>query len=90
VKNRSRNDIVSEILKIANYESGTSKTRIMYGAYLSHAQLKDYLKMLADNDLLFYDTKSMRYKTTEVGRNFLKLYERIDGIFESKQVTRSN
>jgi predicted transcriptional regulator len=39
VRYRSRADIVSKILEIADI--GTSKTKIMYGAYLSYVQLKD-------------------------------------------------
>jgi predicted transcriptional regulator len=83
LKYRSRADISSEILKIA--ERGVSKTRIMYGAYLSFAQLKEYLKLLVDNGMLVFDEKSLLYKTTDVGRNFIKTYERVDLMFDRRQ-----
>jgi len=80
VKYRSRTDIISEILKIA--DNGTSKTKIMYGAYLSYVQLKDYLKVLLENGLLAYDEHKLQYKTTEKGRMFLKTYDKVDLMFE--------
>ena len=41
MKYRSRTDIVSQILEAAN--GGATKTKIMYEAYLSYAQPKEYL-----------------------------------------------
>ena len=51
---RSRDDIVSVILDAAN-GCGLTKTKIMYQAYLSHDQMKEYLSVLIENDLLGYD-----------------------------------
>jgi predicted transcriptional regulator len=83
LKYRSRADNTTEILKIA--DKGVSKTRIMYGAYLSFAQLKEYLKMLVDNGMLSFDEKTTTYRTTDVGRNFIKTYERVGQLFDRKQ-----
>lgn len=83
MKYRSRADNTTEILKIA--DKGVSKTRIMYGAYLSFAQLKEYLKMLVDNGMLSFDEKTTTYRTTDVGRNFIKTYERVGQLFDRKQ-----
>src|SRR2546422_835291 len=44
MKYRSRTDIVTQILDAAN-GNGANKTRIMYKAYLSYAQLKEYLSI---------------------------------------------
>jgi predicted transcriptional regulator len=82
LKYRSRADISSEILKVA--DMGASKTKIMYGAYLSFAQLKEYLKMLVDNGMLVFDEKTTLYWTTDVGRNFIRTYERVDRMFEKR------
>ena len=41
MKYRSRTEIVSMILEAAN--GGATKTKIMYKAFLSYAQLKEYL-----------------------------------------------
>ncbi len=77
MKYRSRTDIISEILKIAG--GGVSKTKIMYGAYLSYDQLKDYMQVLLENGLL--EKKGMQYRTTKKGLDFLKGYERLDQMF---------
>ena len=45
MKYRSRTDIVGLILEAAN-GGGATKTRIMYKAFLSYAQLKEYLTVL--------------------------------------------
>jgi predicted transcriptional regulator len=81
---RSRADITTEILKIA--DKGVSKTKIMYGAYLSFTQLKEYLKLLVDNGMLSFDEKTTQYRTTDVGRNFIKTYERVGQMFSKSRL----
>jgi len=56
----------------------------MYGAYLSHAQLKDYLAVLLKNELL--EAKGMKYQTTRKGLDFLKQYERIGSMMEVQRI----
>jgi predicted transcriptional regulator len=75
MKYRSRTDIVSQILEAAN--GGTSKTKIMYGAYLSYAQLKEYMTVLIEGGLLEYQPNEQKYKTTEKGLKFLRAYSQI-------------
>ena len=53
MKYRSRIDITNLILK--STIKGTTKTKIMYKAYLSCAQVIEYLKYLQQNDLLIFD-----------------------------------
>lgn len=65
MKNRDRMDIISRILEAANGGIGATKTKIMYNAFLSHGQLKQYLTTLADKDLLRYDFLTQTFKTTE-------------------------
>ena len=74
MKYRSRTDIVGQILDAAN--GGATKTKIMYKAYLSYAQLKEYLSMMLVNDLLEYIEGEHRYKTTEKGMQFVEAYEK--------------
>lgn len=50
MKYRSRTDLVSQMLEAAS--AGATKTKIMYNTFLSYAQLKEYLAVLVDNDLL--------------------------------------
>ena len=75
MKYRSRTEIVSMILEAAN--GGATKTRIMYKAFLSYAQLKEYLSVLIENNLLEYLEGLQSYKTTEKGLNLLKLHNEI-------------
>jgi predicted transcriptional regulator len=75
MKYRSRTEIVAMILEAAN--GGATKTRIMYKAFLSYAQLREYLSVLIENNLLEYLEGSQNYKTTEKGLNFLKMHNEI-------------
>jgi predicted transcriptional regulator len=54
---------VGNILDAAN--GGATKTKIMYIAFLSYWQLREYLE------------GTQTYKTTEKGLNFLKIYNEI-------------
>ena len=74
---RSRTEIVATILEAAN--GGVSKTKIMYKAFLSYAQLKEYLSMLVENGLLEI-RGGVTYKTTSKGIKFLGLYNQIDNM----------
>ncbi len=75
MKYRSRTEIVSIILDAAN--GGATKTKIMYNAYLSYNQLKEYLSVLIENNLLEYLEGTRRFKTTQKGLNFLKMHNEI-------------
>ncbi|MDQ3851898.1 MAG: winged helix-turn-helix domain-containing protein [Thermoproteota archaeon] len=86
MRNRSRTEIVSQILEVAsrsrdvggdddnNNDYPVTKTRIMYDVSFSYTQLKGYLEMLTDNGLLSYDLDSQTFKITEKGQRFLQIY----------------
>jgi predicted transcriptional regulator len=75
MKYRSRTEIVGNILDAAN--GGATKTKIMYKAFLSYAQLKEYLSVLIENSLLEYIDGTHKFKTTEKGLNYLKMNNEI-------------
>jgi predicted transcriptional regulator len=81
MKYRSRTEIVSMILEAAN--GGATKTRIMYKAFLSYAQLKEYLSVLIENNLLEYLEGSHIYKTNEKGLNLLKMHNEIGELLQT-------
>ncbi|MGH9972784.1 MAG: winged helix-turn-helix domain-containing protein [Nitrososphaeraceae archaeon] len=81
MKYRSRTEIVSMILEAAN--GGATKTRIMYRAFLSYAQLKEYLSVLIENNLLEYLEGIQTYKTTEKGFNLLKMHNEIGELLQT-------
>ncbi len=79
--NRSRTEIVGNILDAAN--GGASKTKIMYTAFLSYNQLKDYISMLIENNLIEYLDGAHKFKTTEKGLNFLKMHNEIGELLQT-------
>jgi predicted transcriptional regulator len=81
VKYRSRTEIVAMILEAAN--GGATQTKIMYKAFLSYAQLREYLSVLIENNLLEYLEGSQTYKTTEKGLNFLKMHNEIGELLQT-------
>ena len=82
MKYRSRTEIVSNILEAAN--GGVTKTKIMYKAFLSYAQLKEYLSVLIENNLLEYLEGTQTYKTTEKGLNLLKMHNEMAELLQTK------
>jgi predicted transcriptional regulator len=75
MKYRSRSEIIAMILQSAN--NGATKTRIMYGAYLSYAQVKEYLEFLQGKQLLRYEEGVQMYRLTEKGMQFLRAFDQI-------------
>ena len=75
MKYRSRTEIVGNILDAANGE--VTKTKIMYKAFLSYNQVKEYLSVLIENNLIEYLDGTHKFKTTEKGLFFLKMHNQI-------------
>jgi predicted transcriptional regulator len=76
--NRSRDDIISDILEVVSGGGIATKMGIMYKTFLSHAQMKNYLTYLTQHDLIEYDVGAQIYKTTEKGLRFLDTYGQMD------------
>jgi predicted transcriptional regulator len=83
MKNRSRIEIMGQILEAAN--GCSSMSQIMYKTFLSHTQIKGYLKTLIDNGFLSYDFNSQTYKITKKGMRLLQLYNQIDEMIHLSQ-----
>ena len=79
--NRSRTEIVAMILEAAN--RGETKTKIMYFAFLSYNQVKEYLSVLIENDLIEYLDGGNKFKTTEKGLFFLKMHNEMGELLQS-------
>jgi predicted transcriptional regulator len=73
VKYRSRTDIAAAMLEIAL--DGAIKTKIMYKAFLSFPQLKEYLAVLEEKELIEYIYTDHEYRTTDKGKHFLRMYK---------------
>jgi predicted transcriptional regulator len=74
---RNRTELASNILEAAN--GGATKTKIMYRAFLSYAQLKEYLAMLIQNDLMTQEIEGI-YRTTSKGIRFLETSRQLGGL----------
>ncbi|MFY3742129.1 MAG: putative transcriptional regulator [Candidatus Nitrosomirales archaeon] len=57
---------------------GVTKTKIMYKAFLSYAQLKEYLTILIENGLIGHDKENAVFKITRKGIRFMGIYEQMD------------
>jgi predicted transcriptional regulator len=71
-QNRSRPDIVAQILDSAR--TPIFKTKLMYYAYITSLQTKEYLTELLDKGLLSYDSANRTYTITEQGKKYLRLH----------------
>jgi predicted transcriptional regulator len=80
MKYRSRTEIVNSILDAAN--GGATKTKIMYSAFLSYNQLKDYISILIENNLLDYLEGTKIFRTTEKGLNLLKIHNEMSELLQ--------
>ncbi|HET8792966.1 MAG TPA: winged helix-turn-helix domain-containing protein [Nitrososphaeraceae archaeon] len=69
---RSRTEIVAMILDAAN--GGTTKTKIMYKVMLTYNQIRNYLSILIENNLIEYLDGTQTFRTTEKGLNLLKIH----------------
>jgi predicted transcriptional regulator len=81
MKYRTKTEIMSEILGIAN-GGGATKTKILYQAFLSFRQMKKHLMVLTENNLLSYDVDAQTFKTTEKGLRFLDTCNEMDGMIK--------
>jgi predicted transcriptional regulator len=80
MKYRSRTEIVGNILDAANGRA--TKTKIMYKAFLSYGQLKEYLSVLIENNLIEYLDGNRTFKTTEKGLNYLKMHNEMGELLQ--------
>ena len=79
MKYRSRSDIVGLLLDAAN-GGGVTKTKLMYKAYLSFNQLREYLALLVENGLIEYQEGMQTYRTTGKGIQLLQIQNTMDEI----------
>jgi predicted transcriptional regulator len=54
----------------------------MYTAFLSYGQLKEYLSILIENNLIEYVDGDNKFKTTEKGLNYLKMHNQIEELLQ--------
>lgn len=77
-------DIAAAILEIS--QEGAIRTNIMFRAFLSYPQLKEYLALLVEAGLLRYSEGEKMYYTIEKGRRFLKMYREVDAMIPTENM----
>ena len=68
--------------------NGVLKTKIMYEAFLSFSQPKEYVVLLLRNGLLEHDELKKTYKTTEKGLRLLELCNSLNEIVDAKKTNK--
>jgi predicted transcriptional regulator len=92
---RSPMEVVFDILEIADrgsfggnyYEDtdGVIQTEIANKTLLDYNRLKEYLRVLTENDLLSFDSATRKLKITQKGRRFLEIYNNMSDLVKEEQ-----
>lgn len=72
---RSKHEITATILSLLS-KGDLIKTKVMYGAYLSADQLKQYIEILTENELVEF--KENKIHLTEAGLKWLKAFKSVN------------
>jgi predicted transcriptional regulator len=83
---RDKFDIISDILGVAS--GGVTKIKIMYKTFLSYAQLRGYLTILTENNLLNYNVDTQTFRATEKGLRFLQMLNEMSDMIKKEQPSR--
>lgn len=79
MKYRTGVEIISKILESA-MGRGLTKSRITQEAFLSFSQLKGYLSVLVERNLLEFIQGQALYRTTEKGMKYLDAYKQMQDL----------
>jgi predicted transcriptional regulator len=82
---RDRTELIRGILEVANGAENITRTKLMYKAFLSYTQVKEYLALLVKKDLISYDSITQTYKTTEKGIRLLQFCNELDDMTKASQ-----
>lgn len=78
LKHRSKEEISALILEAIVNTNRATQTIIMYKAYLTHAQLKEFLSSLVEKGLIEYQKEDRLYTITDKGVYFLQVYNQLN------------
>ena len=74
MKHRSKIEIIANILENVMNESNISSSKLTYKAFLSYYQLKEYIPLLLQNELIKQGNKEHTFMITNKGMHFLDMY----------------
>jgi predicted transcriptional regulator len=78
---RSVTETTIQILEVVNGyndNEGITQTTLMTKLFLNHEQMEEHLMLLIEDDLISYDSKMAKFKTTEKGATFVQGYNQMD------------
>jgi len=93
MRNRQKDEIMRDVLYSS--QGGAGITKIMFHAYLTHNQAKEYTQMLMKNNLLEQDVESgslRQFRTTPKGMEYLAVAENISDMLsiETRRAAKSS
>ena len=78
LKHRTKEEITALILNSITHTNRATQTIIMYKAYLTHVQLKQFLSSLTEKSLIEYHKLERIYTITDKGMHFLGVYNQLN------------
>jgi predicted transcriptional regulator len=86
LKHRSKEEITALVLEAIVNTDRPTQTMIMYKAYLTHVQLKQFLTSLIEKGLIEYHNLERIYTITEKGMHFLEVYNQLNQLQTSNML----
>ena len=91
MRNRQKDEIMRDVVYSA--QGGASITKIMFHAYLTHSQAKEYTQALTKSGLLEQDNEAgslRQFRTTSTGVEYLGAIERMSDMLaiETRRATK--
>ncbi len=77
MKHRSKVEIIAYMLETIMADSSMSSSKIMYKAFLSYKQLKEYVPLLLQNELIKHGEKNRTFMITDKGMYYLEMYNNL-------------
>jgi predicted transcriptional regulator len=86
LKHRGKEEITALVLEAIVNTDRPTQTMIMYKAYLTHVQLKQFLASLIEKGLIEYHNLERIYTITEKGMHFLEVYNQLNQLQTSNML----
>jgi predicted transcriptional regulator len=90
LKHRTKEEITALILEAIVHTNRATQTIIMYKAYLTHVQLKQFLSSLSEKGLIEYHKEDRLYTITEKGMHFSQVYNQLNQLQTSNMSNTTN
>jgi predicted transcriptional regulator len=89
IRYRSVSEITSSILKSIHRYTGATITCIQHETRIPYKKLKEHLTLLVQSKFIVFVSEEKKFRTTESGIHFLKLYGEMDSLLVFQTAGRS-